>query len=223
MALMLCRVGVDAQPVSDVEVTADGLHRVDPSVFDNAWLRPDVDLSRYTHAFIMPSIVLFRDLRPPSHSAWADSARTVFPVSDRMQERLRVTFGESFHKAVSASRDFEITDRLGRDVVLVRGYVTDLATGLPPTMADADVSSIRWIWEGNLVIELRDSMSDEVLLRIFTRQRVDGPVEAERIWSLAPSITGQWSRVMVDQLATTFDFYPSRLQRMQERAQSSSE
>jgi hypothetical protein len=140
-----------------------------------------------------------------------------------MQQRLRQTFGESFHDAVSASRDFEIADRLGRDVVLVRGYVTDVATGLPPTMADTNVSSIRWVWEGNLVLELRDSMSDEVLLRILNRQRVDGPVDAERVWSLAPGITEQWSRFMMDQLATAFDFYPSRLQRMQERAQSSSE
>lgn len=209
----------NAQPVSEVEVTADGLHRVDPSILQNAWLRPEADLSRYTHVFVMPTVVLFRDVPEPSKSSWANSARTTFPVDDEMQERLRETFGQSFYEAMSASPDYEVSDRLGRNILLVRGYVTDVATGLPPKLAGTSIDAIRWIWEGNLVLELRDSMSDEVLLRILDRRRVEGPVEAERVWSLAPRVTLQWSRLMVDQLSTMADFYPSRLQRLQDRAQ----
>ncbi|HSG64388.1 MAG TPA: hypothetical protein VLD39_05280 [Gammaproteobacteria bacterium] len=223
LTLTIGLADLGAQPVSEVEVTADGLHRIDPAVLDLAWLNPDVDLGSYTHAFVLPTIVLFRDLPAPSHSAWADSTRTTFPVSERMQKRLRETFGESFHKAMAASRDYEMADRLGRNVVLIRGYLTDVATGVPPDLPGSNTGAIRWVWEGNLVLELRDSMSDAVLLRIFNRHRVEGPVEAERVWSLAPSVTGQWSRLMVDQLAKVTDFYPSRLQRMQEQARDAAE
>jgi len=220
LALTAYQIDIEAQPVSNVEVTADGLHRVDPSIMHDAWLRPEADLSRYTRAFVMPTIVLFRDLPAPLNSSWADSARTTFPVDEMMQERLRETFGESFHEAMSLSRDYEISDELGRDVVLVRGYLTDVATGVPPDRAGATYDTVRWVWEGNLVLELRDSMSDELLLRILDRRRVEGPVEKRRVWSLAPRITLQWSRSAVDQLSILGDFYPSRLRRMQDRAEA---
>jgi len=219
LALISYRVDISAQPVSELEVTADGLHRVDPSVLPTAWVRPEADFTQYTHAFVMPTIVLFRDLPAPSHSSWADSARTTFPVSEAMQQRLRETFGESFHQAMGVSHDYEISDRLGRHVVLVQGYVTDVATGLPLELAGTNVNTIRWVWEGNLVLELRDSMSDDVLVRILNRQRVEGPVEADRVWSLAPQVTRHWSKSMLDELSVLTDFYPSRLQRMHERAQ----
>ena len=44
--------GSGAQPIlatgPDAEATEDGLHRVDLSIMDDAWVRPDLDLARYT-------------------------------------------------------------------------------------------------------------------------------------------------------------------------------
>jgi hypothetical protein len=221
LALTASQADINAQPVSELEVSSDGLHRVDPSIMGNAWVRPDVDFNHYTHAFVMPTIVLFREMSAPSHSSWADSSRTTFPVSEAMQKRLRETFGESFHQAMASSRDYEISDHLGRNVLLIQAYVTDLATGLPLELPGSNVSTIRWVWEGNLVLELRDSMSNDALVRILNRQRVEGPVEADRVWSLAPQVTRHWSKSMLDELSVLADFYPSRLQRMHEQAQRS--
>jgi hypothetical protein len=212
-----------AQPLFGEESTADGLFRIDPSIIEHGWLRPDVDLSQYTHAFVMPTVLLFRDLRPGAIGSLADTSRSAFPVDEKMRERLRLSFGEAFHRAMSASRDFETADRLGRNVVLVQAYVTDIATGLPPDLPGSNIGEIRWLWEGDLILELRDAMSDQVLLRTLTRQRVDGPVEGERLWSLAPRVTAQWSQHMVEQLALVSDFFPSHLWRMNERAQGRSD
>lgn len=222
LALVAGPAEVGAQPILENEVDADGLHRVDPTFIDNAWLRPDIDLSEYTHAFVMPTLVLFRDVPPPSN-AIGGLGRDAFGVDDRMQRRLRETFGEAFHQAMSASPDFEIADELGRNVVLVRGYVTDVVTALPPEFAGSNVGPVKWLWEGNLVVELRDSMSDEILVRILNHQRVEGPAEAEMFWSLAPRVTGLWSRFMVEQMSKVSDFYPSHLRRMYERAREESE
>jgi len=204
--------------ISEVEVSADGLHRVDPSLIAGTWLRPDADLSLYTRAFVMPTIVLFRETSAPSHSAWADSSRSEFPVSELMQSRLRETFGQSFHDAMPVQRAYDVADELGRDVVLVQAYMTDVTTGLPPDLAGANVISIRWIWDATLVVELRDSMSNEILARLQNRVRVDGPVDADRVWSLAPQITRMWSREMVGHLDELSDLYPSRLYRLHENA-----
>ena len=208
----------EAVRVSEVEVSADGLHRVDPSLLAGAWLRPDADLSLYTRAFVMPTIILFREMSAPSHSAWADSSRSEFPVSELMQARLRETFGQSFHDAMPIQRAYDVADQLGRDVVLVQAYMTDVTTGLPPDLAGANVASIRWIWDANLVLELRDSMNNEILARLQKRVRVEGPVDADRVWGLAPQVTRMWSREMIGHLDELSEFYPSRLYRLHERA-----
>lgn len=209
-------------PVSNVEVTADGLHRVDPALMENTWLLPDADLSLYTRAFVMPAVILFRDLPEISKNAWADRDRSVFPVGEIMQERLRETFGQSFHEAMARQRDFDLTEELGRDVLLVRAYMTEVATGVPPQLAGNNVITVRWVWEAYLTVELRDSMSDQILARIRARERVDGPVEAARVYSMAPQIMRRWSNLMIEQLDELTDFYPSRLYRLHERASQQS-
>ena len=208
-----------AQPVLENEVTADGLHRVDPSIIEYGWLRPDRDLSRYTRMVVLPTVVLFREMPEPSRSAWSAAATTEFPVSELMQARLREAFGESFHEAMSGIRSYEVSDELGRDVLLVQGLLTDVVTGLPPDLAGSNVSTIRWVWEANIVIEIRDSMSDEVLARTLDRQRVDGPVDADSVWGLAPRITRRWSRLLAGRLNELSDFYPSRLWRLQQQSE----
>lgn len=205
-------------PVSDAQITADGLHRVDPTLMPSAWLRPEADLSLYTRAFVMPTAVFFREMKEPSKNAWADRNRTVFPVGEIMQRRLRETFGKSFHDAMQTQRSYDVGREIGRDVVLVQAYMTDVTTGVPPQLAGNNVISVRWIWEANLTLELRDSMSNEILARIRSRERIDGPVDADRIWGLAPQITRRWSNRMVAQLDELSDFYPSRLYRLHERA-----
>jgi hypothetical protein len=208
----------EGAPVSNVEITADGLHRVDPALMADAWLRPEADLSLYTRTFVMPTVVLFREMGKPSKNAWASRTRTVFPVSEILQRRLRETFGESFHGAMEKQRSYEVGREVGRDVVLVQAYLTDVTTGVPPEFAGNNVATVRWIWEANLIVELRDSMSNQILARIRDRERVDGPVDADRVWGLAPQITRQWSQRMVERLDELADFYPSRLWRLQERA-----
>ena len=183
--------------VSGAEVTADGLHRVDPAILPSTWLLPDVDLSLYTHALVMPTFTLFRELPQTSSNAWKDRSRSAFEVGENMKERLRVTFGEAFHDAMARQRDFEITDELGRNVILVQAYMSDVTTGVPPEYAGNNVISVRWIWEANLTIELRDSMTDQILARIRTRERVDGPVDADRVYSMAPHIMRRWSGRLV--------------------------
>ena len=221
LAALVASAPLSAQPISDVEVTAEGLHRIDPDVMPLAWLNPDADLTQYTRAFVMRTIVQYRDMQAPSQFAWSDRSRTAFPLSEHMQQRLQETFGESFVESMDAQRDYEVVRNVGRDVVLVQGYLTDVATGMPLDLAGSDVDFIRWAWEANLVVELRDSMSNDVLFRAIDRQRVEGPVDPDTLYGLALLVSRQWSRVMVDRVQELSTFYPSRLYRLQERARDS--
>ena len=58
--------GNGAQPIlateSDADVTEEGLHRVHPLIMEAAWVRPDLDLSRFTRIFLVPTAVQFREV-----------------------------------------------------------------------------------------------------------------------------------------------------------------
>ncbi len=209
-----------AQPVlvtgPDAEVTGDGLYRVDPSIMPAAWVKPDVDLSRYTRIFFMPTVVQFRQMPERRHTPRIMDTRTEFPVSDLTRAQLRELFGESFYEAVSGVRSYELSNVLGRDVLMVQGFLTDVISGIPPDLAGSLHNTVRWALEANIVIELRDSMSGEVLARTVDRERIDGPFNADAVRVLTPRIAQGWSRLLVRRLRELSDLYPSRLRRLQE-------
>ena len=177
-----------------------------------------MDLTHYARAFVLPTFIVYRELSTPSRSAWSDTNRSAFPLSDKMKERLEESFGEAFHEIMDSQRVFDAGKKLGRDVIMIRGYLSDVATGLPPDKAGADVEQTRWAWEANVTLELVDSMSDTVLFRSIDRQRVEGPLDADLLYGLAPRVARQWSRTMADRIQELSSFYPSRLYRLQESA-----
>ncbi len=209
-----------AQPVletgPDVEVTGDGLYPVHPSIMPAAWVRPDVDLSRYTQIFFMPTVTQFREMPDRRYTARVLESSPEFPVSDLMRARLREVFGESFYEAISGVRSYELSNVLGRDVLMVQGFLTDVISGVPPDHAGINVSTVKWALEANVVVELRDSMSNEVLARTVDRQRIEGPFDADKMWLITSQIAQSWSRHLVRRLRELSDLYPSRLRRLQE-------
>ena len=185
----------------DAEVTEDGLHRVDPSIMGAAWVRPELDLSRYNRLYFMPAAVQFRDVPEQRHNLRSMATAESFFVSESRQVRLRELFGEAFYEAVGEVESYELSDEVGRDVLIVRGLLTDVISGVPPdVVGSVATTSIRWMWEADIVLELRDSMSDAVLARTANRQRADGPYDAGAEVAITPLVAQSWSRLLVRRL-----------------------
>lgn len=189
----------------EAEVTADGLYRVPPAVMPGTWAKPDLDLSRYSRIFFLPTIVQLREIPERRYSARAMANDTAFPINELRQERLRNLFGEHFYEAVSTVRSYELSDELGRDVLMIQGFLTDVASGVPPDNTTGFGAVIRMAWEVSLVMELRDAMSNELLARTIEAQRVTGPMDAGAVFSLTPRLTQQWSRRLVRNLEELSD------------------
>jgi len=185
----------------DVEVTEDGLHRVDPSILGSAWARPDLDLSRYDRIYFMPVGVQFRDVPNRRHNARSMETADSFFVGEPRKARLRELFGEAFYAAVGRAGAYELSDEVGRDVLVVRGLLTDVISGVPPDIAGSiSTSAIRWIWEATIVLELRDSMTDVVLARTADRERIDGPFASGGETAVTPRVARDWSQLLVERL-----------------------
>ncbi|MCY3731192.1 MAG: DUF3313 family protein [Rhodospirillaceae bacterium] len=201
--VFLCPAYSSAQPAlaagDDAEVTPDGLHRVDPAVMGAAWVQPDLDLSHYDQVLFWPTAVQFREVREIRSARSQDTAEA-FPVGAALEARLRESFAESFHDALSGVGSYELTEQPGRNVLLIRALLTDVISGVPPDSAGSTLSTVRWAWEATLVLEIRDSMSDEVLARTADRNRVDGPFDAALVGAITPNFTDGWSQTLVQRL-----------------------
>ncbi len=209
-----------AQPVldtgPDAEVTVDGLYRVHPALMHAAWVKPDVDLSRYTRIFYLAPVVQFDEIPEVSYKSHRMELGTGYPVSDLMKARLLEVFGESLYEAVSGVQSYELSNELGRDVLMVQGFLTDVISGFPPDRAGINVGAVQWAFDANIVIELRDSMSDEVLARTVDHERIDGPYDADKMWLITTQVAQAWSTLLITRLRELSGLYPSRLRRLQE-------
>lgn len=203
--------------IPGAEPTEDGLYPLDPSIIGAAWVRPDADLSRYTRVFEMPTGVQFRDVPDRWHNSRSIESADAFFVDEGRKKQMRALFRESFDEALSGVQSFELTDELGRDVVLVQGFLTDVISGVPPYIPGSAITNIRWAWEASIVLEIRDAMSDTILARTAERRRIDGPLDATLTSALTPRIVNDWSRLLVTRLEELRSFYPSRLSRLAEQ------
>ena len=189
----------------DAEITADGLHLVEGTTIDAVWARPDLDLSPYTKIYLMPTDVHFREVADRNYSVRARESDTEFPISDTMKTRLRDLFRESFSEELAEISSYEVSDEIGRDVLMVQGLLIDVISGVPPDVPGSSVATIRWAWEASVVIQLRDSMSDDVLVRTLVRRRADGPMQADSVLGLTGPLVRGWSQMLRSQLEELSD------------------
>ena len=188
---------------SDAEVTEEGLRRVDPSQTASAWVSEDLNFSDYKQIWLMPTRVAFREVAERQASARSRESAEAFFVTDSRQSQFRELFGEEFHASLSEVQSFEETEQAGRDVLIVRGFLTDVASGLPPESRGSGFTTIDWLWEVNYFIEMRDSMDNTLLARIGSRERVEGPFETSETTPVTSRSIRTWTSTLargLDQL-----------------------
>ena len=106
--------GSGAQPIlatgPDAEVTEEGLYRVDPSIMEGAWVRPDLDLSRYTRILLMPTAVQFRDVPERAYDPHGAIDTTEFPLNDEKKEWLRDVWRQAIDAEFGQQESYEFYD-----------------------------------------------------------------------------------------------------------------
>ena len=91
------------QTGANAEVTADGLVRVQKSVADAAWVKPDFDLTPYTKLMIVSGGASFKKVKPVGSSLQARQGATDFPVSEEGQQMFKDIMKEEFTRGALRS------------------------------------------------------------------------------------------------------------------------
>jgi hypothetical protein len=186
----------------NAEVTHDGLVRVEKSVVDAAWVKPDLDLTPYKKLMVVSQGVSFRKLKPVSD--FQARSESQFPVQEENKQQLSDILKEAFSEELAKNERYQVVTTPGPDVLLIVGAVIDVVSNIPP-----DVDSARFgrggvyltsVGEATLVIELRDSESGEILARAADRRAAESAFAFEvnnvTAWSEVRRLARSWASLL---------------------------
>ena len=162
---------IDTSP--EAEVTFDGLHEVKGGKADQAWARPDLDLTQYSKIMLQGAGI---EYRPGGESGRSFSSRSrggPYEVNERQKTQFRALVVNVFLEELSESEHFTLVDEAGPDVLLIRGAVLDVVSWVPPEPIGRGEVLISKVGEATLVLELRDSITEAVLVRAVDRRAAE--------------------------------------------------
>ena len=161
-------------PELESDLTYDGLAKVKNSKARAAWMRPDFSLAGYyeDHAGR-------RGHRVSSGEESAPRRARARPRSSRsreeQKERLRSVVSDAFKTELAQSQKFQIVDQPGPDTLTIWGGLVDVVSYVPPDAVGRSNIYLSSVGEATLVIEIRDSESNAVLVRIIDRKAAQNP------------------------------------------------
>lgn len=168
-----CATEPSIQSGPNTETTFDGLVRIDHARFAAAWVDPDVDLKQYDKIIPGGAEFEFRSVQKMSASAARRSNEREFWISDTNKQRLVDTVTEVFTEELQKSEHFTVTDEPGPDALIIVGGLHDIVSQVPPEDVGRSEVWLRSVGEATLVIELRDSLSNEVVYRAVERRAAE--------------------------------------------------
>ena len=198
-ALPLLATGADAS------VTEEGLHSVDPSIMEAAWVRPDLDLSVYTRILLMPTAVQFREVAERSFNSRTRIGVTEFPLDDERKEWLREVWRRAVEETFAQEPSYDLYYGAGSDVLVVQGFLVDVVSRIPPDDTGSDFAYISDPWIVSVVLELRDGTTAELLARTMDRRFAEGLMYAGTVWIRTEDLVERWAQVLPDRLRELSD------------------
>ena len=168
-----CASEPSVQEGPDAEITFDGLHRVDNSRMKLVWIKPDLDLSGYNKLYLVGADFEYRAVKGVSGTSRMSSSRSEFPMDERQKAKLEEVAAEVFDAELAKSKHYEIVTEPGVDVLELKGALLDVVSSVPPDAVGRSDLYLSKIGEATLVLELRDSQSNEILVRAIDRRAIE--------------------------------------------------
>jgi hypothetical protein len=180
-------------------VTHDGLERVANSKVERAWVKPGVDFSQYTEAGLLDCFVSFRRNWRMNHPG----------VRTRDMEKIKSALSDEFRQVFTKALEsggYPVVTGAADHVLLIRPAIIDLDVAAPQSnsggRSDSFTASAGTM---TLVVELYDSVSNEILARAIDRRRARNVGYIQWTTSgtnrnAARKILGRWADLLITRL-----------------------
>ncbi len=100
---------------------------------------------------------------------------------------------------------FEMSDVPGGDVLMVQGFLVNFISGAPEDQNGLKDIRLRLSWEATVVLELRDSMSNEILARTVEQERVERLTAIDVASHERVQLIHRWSKMLCTRLEELLD------------------
>lgn len=196
-----CASSGDGLRYADQQESYDGLRKVEGTAMDSVWVRPDTDLSQYGKVMFEGSGIQYVPVKPLARSALAPMRSNEFPIPPEVRAKLLEVISDSFRDRLSQLQNYEITDKAGADVLMVKVGLLDLVSRVPPQSAgDSDVY-LDEVGKATLMIEIKDSESGATIVRAVDRRAAgdgSGAVRSNTVrnWSEVQQLADFWGDLM---------------------------
>jgi Protein of unknown function (DUF3313) len=205
----------------DAEVSYDGLHRVDKTVMSAAWVQPDLSVGGYDKLMLVEADFTYKAVNNEGKRyVPGRSTDTQFYIKEEGRERVEREMRDAFVAELGKLQRYELVNEPGPGVLALVAGVYDIVSTTPPAntcTARCDIYLSR-VGEATLVLELRDSLSDEVLARAVDRraaQTAGWPTQANTVtvWSEVRRLASFWAqrvRTNLESFESVDDLAPKR-------------
>ena len=199
LAAVLCAACASDTSTREIEVTHDGLERVANSTVARAWIKPGVDFSQYTEVGLLDCFVSFR--RNWRMNNPGVRTRDMDRIKSTLADEFRVVFTEELENG-----GFPVVTEAADHVLLIRPAIIDLDVAAPQTSTGGRSDSFTTSpGTMTLVIELYDSVSNEILARAIDRRRARNAGNIQWTTSgtnraAARKILRSWANLLVSRL-----------------------
>lgn len=158
------------------DVSHDGLTRLDRTIMDTVWARQDIDLSGVTKVRFEGLGVQYRNVDGPysgragTGSLRGRSSETEFQLDAETRALFEEEIRGAFMEQIQLSSVYEVTEEAGPDVIDVYVGLLDVVSRVPPETVGRSRIFIDSVGEATLVLEVRDSVSNTILVRAVDRR-----------------------------------------------------
>lgn len=179
------------QPMPAGSVNIEGLQSVSARNFEAALIRPGVRFADYTKLMVDELELAFRT---------PDREQNQFAVGEDQKTRFRAAMATAFGAELGKLEVVEIVTEPGPDVLALHVRVQDIVARAPGRRVGAGRAgfAMETVGDMTLVLELRDSQSGEILLRVFDRRAFEGAamLSGESVvstWDGVDRVVARWA------------------------------
>lgn len=180
------------QAVTEIQEYRDGLERIKARRFDSAFVRPGIEFSAYTGLLVEEPELAFRT---------PDRSKLQFALTRDQKTQFRNLLTKKFQMELAKSTRLSLVENAGPNVLTLKIRVQDILATVPPSSRGGvglTGFALEAIGEATIVLELRDSQSEETLAHATDRRSLEGAAiiqggEALTRWSEVEELAEQWA------------------------------
>lgn len=145
--------------------------------FQETWLLPDIDPSKFNKVFIWEGQFEYRDVGPAlkTRLTMMSTHKREFGISEEDRRRFEEIVREAFMKEFSKAKNFTIIeniDDVDAATLILRGGLFDIISRVPPEAAVRSDIYLSSVGETTFALELIDAQSGTVVAMVAERRSI---------------------------------------------------